>query len=52
MRQGLRLAILKSRSITGFDKVRINILYVTERCSYHKMSTFVQADIVEYQPLD
>ncbi len=26
MRQGLRLVILKLRSIIGFDKVRINIL--------------------------
>lgn len=35
MRQGLLLAILKLRSITGFDKVSVNIfLHVTERCSY------------------
>lgn len=32
---GLLLAILKLRSITGFDKVSVNIfLHVTERCSY------------------
>mgnify|MGYP000463352530 len=31
MRQGLLLAILKLRSITGFDKVSVNIFFTCDR---------------------